>query len=74
MKKTKKAKRTKYYVSMRVDGRVTLEVMAKDANEAFDKAIAKWESADIDFNDMDIVDSCPVNCEDENGNITDSNY
>ena len=29
---------------------------------------------DFDFNKMDIVDSYPVNCEDERGNLTDSNY
>ena len=65
----------KYYVSMKVDGRMTVEVDAKNANEAFDKAIAEWETGDFDFNkNMEIVDSYPVNCEDENGNLTDSNY
>lgn len=65
----------KYYVSMKVDGRVTIEVDAKDANEAFDKAQEKWESEDFDFNKaLDIVDSYPVNAEDEDGNLTDSNY
>lgn len=64
----------KYYVSMKVDGRVTVEVDAKSANEAFDKAIEKWETEDINLNGMEIVDSCPVNCEDEDGNLTDSNY
>ena len=65
----------KFNVSMRVDGRVTITVDAKDANEAFDKAIVEWQNADVDFNkDMEIVDSCPVNCEDEDGNLTDSNY
>ena len=65
----------KYQVSMKVDGRVTVEVDAKDANEAFDKATEKWQNEDFDFNkDMEIVDSCPVNCEDEEGNLTDSNY
>ena len=65
----------KYYVSMKVDGRMTVEVDAKDANEAFDKAIVEWQTGDFDFNkNMEIVDSFPVNCEDENGNLTDSNY
>jgi hypothetical protein len=65
----------KFYVSMKVDGRVTVEVDAKDAQDAFDKAIERWESEDVDFNkDMEIVDSYPVNCEDEDGNLTDSNY
>lgn len=64
----------KFFVSMRVDGRVTVEVEAKDAQDAFDKATERWESEDFDFNKMDIVDSYPVNCEDEDGNLTDSNY
>jgi hypothetical protein len=65
----------KYYVSMKVDGRMTVEVDADNAQEAFDKAIAEWETGDFDFNkNMEIVDSYPVNCEDEDGNLTDSNY
>jgi len=65
----------KYYVSMKVDGRVTVEVDAKNAQDAFNKAIEKWETAeDINLNGMEIVDSYPVNCEDEDGNLTDSNY
>ena len=65
----------KYYVSMKVDGRMTVEVDAKDANEAFDKAEREWETGEFDFNkNMEIVDSFPVNAEDENGNLTDSNY
>ena len=65
----------KYYFSMKVDGRMTVEVDADNAQEAFDKAIAEWETGDFDFNkNMEIVDSYPVNCEDEDGNLTDSNY
>ena len=65
----------KYTVSMRVDGRVNITVDAKDADEAFENARKEWYVADIDFNkDMEIVEACPVNCEDENGNLTDSNY
>jgi hypothetical protein len=65
----------KYYVSMKVDGRMTVEVDADNAQEAFDKAIAEWQTGDFDFNkNMEIVDSYPVNCEDEDGNLTDSNY
>ena len=65
----------KYYVSMKVDGRMTVEVDADNAQEAFDKAIEEWQTGDFDFNkNMEIVDSFPVNCEDENGNLTDSNY
>ena len=65
----------KFYVSMKVDGRMTVEVDAANAQEAFDKATREWETGDFDFNkDMEIVDSYPVNAEDENGNLTDSNY
>jgi hypothetical protein len=65
----------KFYVSMCVDGRVTIEVMAKDADDAHDKALGKWECDDFDFNKcLDIVDSHPVNCEDAEGNLTDYAY
>jgi hypothetical protein len=37
----------KFYVSMKVDGRVTVEVDAKNAEEAFDKAIERWETEDL---------------------------
>ena len=60
---------------MKVDGRVSVEVDAKTVQDAFDKAIEKWENGDFDFNkEMEIVDSYPVNAEDEDGNLTDSNY
>ena len=62
----------KYTVVMRVDGRVPVEVEAKDADEAFEKAAEKWLNMDLDFNsDMEIVDSRPVNCADEDLNIVD---
>lgn len=64
----------KFYVSMKVDGRMTVEVDAENSQEAFDKAEREWASGDFDFNKMEIVDSFPVNAEDENGNLTDSNY
>ena len=65
----------RYHVSMRVDGRISVEVDATTAQDAFDKAIKRWENNDFDFNkNMEIVDSYPVNAEDENGNLTDSNY
>lgn len=59
---------------MRVDGRISVEVDAASAQDAFDKAIKRWETGDFDFNKMEIVDSYPVNAEDEDGNLTDSNY
>lgn len=61
----------RFSVSMKVDGRMCVEVKAGCAAEAFEKAIAKWESDDFDFNKMEIVDSGPVNAEDEDGNLTD---
>lgn len=64
----------RYHVSMRVDGRISVEVDAANVQDAFDKAIKRWETGDFDFNKMDIVDSYPVNAEDEDGNLTDSNY
>ena len=60
---------------MKVDGRVSVEVDAATAQDAFDKAIKRWENDDFDFNrELEIVDSYPVNAEDEDGNLTDSNY
>lgn len=64
----------RYHVSMRVDGRISVEVDAANVQDAFDKAIKRWETGDFDFNKMEIVDSYPVNAEDEDGNLTDSNY
>ena len=60
----------KYTVSMAVDGRVDIEVEAANPDEARDKAIAKFQTSDIDFNkDMELVDTNPVNCSDEDYNI-----
>lgn len=62
----------KYTVVIRVDGRVPVEVEAKDADEAFEKAAEKWLTMDVDFNaDMEIVGSRPVNCVDEDMNVVD---
>lgn len=60
----------KYTVSMAVDGRVDVEVEAENPDEAREKAIEKFQTSDIDFNkDMEIVDTNPVNCSDEDYNI-----
>ena len=60
----------KYTVSIAVDGRVDIEVEAENPDEARDKAIAKFQTTDIDFNkDMELVDTNPVNCSDEDYNI-----
>ena len=66
-----KKPKKRFVISMKVDGRMCVEVEADHAAEAFKKAIAKWESDDFDFNKMEIVDSSPVNAEDEDGNLTD---
>ena len=67
----------KYTVSMKVEGYVDLLVEAKDANGAFENAKRDWYVTQIDFNNpkqFNIENVTPVNCEDENGTFTDSNY
>lgn len=60
----------KYTVSMAVDGRVDVDVEAENPDEAREKAIEKFQTSDIDFNKaMEIVDTNPVNCSDEDYNI-----
>lgn len=61
----------KYTVSMKVEGRIYIEVEANSTGEAFEKANDEFETADLAK--MEYVDSCPVNCTDENGDITDYN-
>jgi SHS2 domain-containing protein len=56
-----------YTVSMRVDGRVNVEVEAASANEAFDKADEAFMNADL--TQMEIVESYPICAEDEDGNL-----
>lgn len=57
----------KYTVSMAVDGRIDVEVDAESADEAFEAA--KDAFMDMDLKKMEVVDSFPVNCSDENGDI-----
>lgn len=65
-KKPKKAKgKKKFIVSMKVEGRVDVEVMAKDTQEAFEIA----RESDCDMDKFEFVDSEPVNCSDEDGNL-----
>lgn len=62
----------KYTISMRVDGRIDVEVEAETPEEAFkkaDEAFMNLESADLA--DIHIVDATPVNCTDPDGNLTD---
>ena len=61
----------RFRVSVKVDGRIDVEVVASCAAEAFEKAERKWETDDFDLNKMEIVDSCMVNAEDSDGNLTD---
>ena len=67
----------KYTVSMRINGRVNLEIDADNPNEAFDKAKEMWCDIPLDFNNpkvLEIDEATPASCEDEDGNLTDSNY
>ena len=61
----------KYTVSMRVEGRVDVEVEAENADEAMEKAKDEFMDVEIDKDNFEFVDSSPVNCTDENGNLTD---
>lgn len=60
----------KYTVSMRVDGRIDVEVEAANPDEAREAAIQAFEDADI--SKMDTVDAYPVTCYDKNGDIVKS--
>ena len=62
----------KYIVRMKVDCRVDMEVDADNEQEAFEKA--KDEFMDVELGDnLEYIDSEPVNCTDENGDLTDYN-
>ena len=60
-----------YSVSMAVDGRVQVSVEADSPEEAFDKADEAFENADL--SNMEIVESHPDSCVDEDGNIVSYN-
>jgi hypothetical protein len=57
----------KYTVSMAVDGRIDVEVEAETPDEAFEAAIDAF--TEVDLKGMDVVDSHPVNCYDDKGDI-----
>ena len=57
----------KYTVSMAIDGRIDVEVEAETPDEAFEAA--KDAFMDVDLKDMEVVDSHPVNCYDDKGDI-----
>ena len=61
-----KHKLKKYIVSMAVEGRIDVEVEATSVAEAFQKADDMMPN---DLSDMEVVDTKPVNCSDEEGNI-----
>ena len=50
----------KYFVSMKVDGRIDVEVEADNAKEALEKA--KDEIIDVDLTNMEFIDAEPVSC------------
>ena len=59
-----------FIVSMGVDGRLDIEVYAKDAEDAFEKA--KYAFSEADLSDIELVDAVPVNAYDrETDTLTD---
>lgn len=56
---------------MKVEGRIYVEVEAENSDEAFKKAENEFMNAEIGKDNFEFVDSEPVNCSDENGNLTD---
>ena len=57
----------KFSVSMKVDGRITVEVEAETPEEAREKAISAFEDADLST--MDFVDAEPLSytCDGDDG-------
>ena len=56
---------------MKVEGRIDVEVKAENSDEAFEKAKNEFMNIEIGKDNFEFVDSEPVNCSDENGNLTD---
>lgn len=61
----------KYTISMKVEGRVDVEVEAENTDEAFEKSKKAFMDVEIGKDNFDFVDAEPVNCTDENGYLTD---
>lgn len=59
----------KYTVSVAVNGRIDVEVVADSFEEAREKA--RYKVGDCNWNMMELVDINPVNAEDENGKFVD---
>lgn len=57
----------KYVVHMAVEGRIDLEVEAKNPDAAHDKALFAFGS--VDLGDLETVDVRPMCCEDGTGAI-----
>lgn len=57
----------KYTVSMRVDGRVDVEVEA----DSFEDAFVRARNAEYDPEEVEVVDFDPVNATDEHGTMRD---
>lgn len=56
----------RYIVSMAVNGRADVEVLAENPDEAFEAA----KMCDVDVAMMDVIDMKPVNCSDaETGDL-----
>jgi SHS2 domain-containing protein len=60
----------KYTVSMKVEGRVYVDVEAANADEAFENAKEAFMDVEIDKDNFEFVDAEPANCEDAEGNLT----
>ena len=58
-----------FTVGFAVDGRYYAHVRAKDPDEA--KSRANDAFMDADFGELECIDSKPINCEDDAGNVTD---
>lgn len=59
----------KYIVSVAIDGRIDVEVEAKNFEEA--RQLAVYRAGDTDWNMMELVSCNAVNAEDENGTFVD---
>jgi len=59
----------KYNVSVAIDGRIDVEVEARNFEEAREKA--RYKVGDCNWNMMELVNVNPVNAEDEKGEFVD---
>jgi len=59
----------KYFITYKIDGRISVEVEAGSLEEAVEKSYGEFAEADL--SKMEYVDADPVSCTDENGNFKD---